>query len=100
MAFYTIHPREIQSICLKKRIMIVDIREFESYKAFHLKGAVSIPYSEDAVWERNFSKCRPILLYCEYGSTSLLAARRLGKKGFEVYTVIGGAKAIMKEYLK
>ena len=35
--------------------------------------------------------------YCDYGSTSLLAARKLAKAGYEVYTVVGGIHAI-KEY--
>ena len=46
---------------------------------------------------RCFLRNRALILYCEYGSTSLLAARQLGKEGYEVYTVIGGAKA-MQEY--
>ena len=35
--------------------------------------------------------------YSEYGSTSLLAARKLGKEGYEVYTVIGGANAMQEQ---
>ncbi len=46
----------------------------------------------------SFFKVPAALLYCEYGSTSLLAARKLGKKeGYEVYTVIGGANAMQEQ---
>ena len=69
MAFYTIHPRDIQNICFQKRVRVVDIREPQEYRKYH----------------------------CEYGSTSLLAARKLGKEGYEVYTVIGGANAMQEQ---
>lgn len=39
-------------------------------------------------------KNRPLVLYCDYGSTSLLAARKLGREGYEVYTVVGGIEAM------
>ena len=89
MAFYTIYPRDIQNICFQKRVRVVDIREPQ--------GAVNIPYSDEDSWCCRFSKYRPLLLYCEYGSTSLLAARKLGKEGYEVYTVIGGANAMQEQ---
>ena len=81
MAFYTIHPRDIQNICFQKRVRVVDIREPQEYRKYHYPGAVNIPYSDDDSWCCRFSKYRPLLLYCEYGSTSLLAARKLGKGG-------------------
>ena len=84
MAFYTIHPRDIQNICFQNR-------------KYHYPGAVNIPYSDEDSWCCRFSKYRPLLLYCEYGSTSLLAARKLGKEGYEVYTVIGGANAMQEQ---
>lgn len=97
MAFYTIYPRDIEMICRKKHAVIVDIRQPEDYKKYHLKGAVNVPFRDEQSWMRSFSKCRPVLLYCDYGSTSLFAARKLGKAGIEAYTVIGGVKAI-REY--
>lgn len=98
MPFYTIHPKDIQNICFQKKAWVVDIREPEEYRKFHYRGAVNIPFHDADNWSCHFSKCRPLILYCEYGSTSLFAARKMGKEGYEVYTVIGGAKA-MKEQL-
>ena len=97
MAFYTIYPRDIQNICFQKRVRVVDIREPQEYRKYHYPGAVNIPYSDEDSWCCRFSKYRPLLLYCEYGSTSLLAARKLGKEGYEVYTVIGGANAMQEQ---
>lgn len=97
MTFYTIHPREMRAILYQKHAIVVDIRDREAYKKFHFKNAVNLPYEEDECWLKNFSGRRTWILYCEHGSTSLLAAKRLGKLGYEVYTVIGGARAI-EEY--
>ena len=97
MGFQTIYPRDIERICKSRRAWIADIREPADYRAYHLRGAVNIPYREEEQWIYHFSRRRPVILYCEYGSTSLLAARRLGREGAEVYTVVGGVKA-MKEY--
>ena len=97
MAFYTIYPRDIQNICFQKRVRVVDIREPQEYRKYHYPGAVNIPYSDEDSWCCRFSKYRPLLLSCEYGSTSLLAARKLGKEGYEVYTVIGGANAMQEQ---
>lgn len=97
MTFNTIHPREMQEIIAKKHAVVVDIREREAYRNYHYKNAVNIPYEEDECWLSHFSGRRVWIFYCEHGSTSLLAARRLGREGCEVYTVIGGARAL-KEY--
>ena len=97
MGFYTIHPRDINMIQYRKNAVVVDIREPKEYQDYHYRRAVNRPYKEEDQWLSTFSKRRVYILYCEYGSTSLLAARRMGKAGYEVYTVIGGAHA-MREY--
>ena len=40
MGFYTIYPRDIQSVCFQKRARVVDIREPEAYRMYHYRGAV------------------------------------------------------------
>ncbi len=97
MAFYTIHPREVQEILEQKHAIIIDIRERADYQEYHLKRALNIPYEDKDNWVRNFRGRRTLILYCEHGSTSVLAARKLSKAGIEVYTVVGGVKAL-REY--
>lgn len=99
MAFYTIHPREISNILFQKRAVVIDVREREDYREYHYRGAVNCPYEEIDRWLYRFPRGRTLILYCEYGSTSLLAARRLSQEGYEVYTVVGGIRAI-KPYLE
>lgn len=96
MTFYTIHPREIEGVLLKKQALIIDVREREEYQKEHYRNALNCPYEELDCWMHRFPRKRALLLYCDYGSTSLLAARRLSKEGYEVYTVIGGMHAITR----
>lgn len=94
MEFYLIHPREISALVREKRAIIIDVREREAYRIFHYRNARNYPYEEIM----RHSLCLPrngiYILYCDYGSTSLLAARQLSKEGYEVYSVVGGMEAI------
>ena len=99
MAFSMIHPREVDQILRNERGILIDVREPEEYRMEHIYRARNCPYDQIDVWKNYFPKNRVLVMYCDYGSTSLLAARKLGKEGFEVYTVIGGIEA-MKNYQK
>lgn len=96
MSFYTIHPREVESIIFRKRAVIIDIRECEEYKLYHYRGARNYPYDEMEKWIFQLRKDRTYIIYCQYGSASMMAARRMSRQGFEVYTVVGGAQALQK----
>ena len=93
MRFQMIHPREIAHIQKHRGALVVDVREPERYAEEHWNGARNVPYEELERWLCRLP-ARPMILYCEYGSTSLLAARKLGAEGYEVYTVIGGFDAM------
>ena len=87
MTFYTIHPRELEDIMRRKHGILIDVREADS-------NARNLPYEKIDQWMHRLPKNRPLVLYCDYGSTSLLAARKLGREGYEVYTVVGGIEAM------
>lgn len=96
MVFYTIHPKEVKNIMTEKKAILIDVREREAYRQFHYRNARNLPFEEIDHWIHRIPCNRVLVLYCEYGSTSLLAARRLGKEGYHVYTVIGGIQALKK----
>lgn len=96
MKFHVIHPGEMAELLSQKRAAVIDVRERDSYRAYHYPGAFCGPYEEMELWMRRFPKRRPVIVYCEYGSTSLLAARRMAQEGYEVYTVAGGIGAIRR----
>lgn len=83
----------------KEKVLILDLRPPESYRQFHIENAVS--YSLDRIENGEYvlpmDYC--IILYCEKGGLSLIAARILGRDGFLACTVIGGMQAY-REYLR
>ena len=89
MTFYTIHPRELEDIMRRTLGILIDVREADSDP-----NARNLPYEKIDQWMHRLPKNRPLVLYCDYGSTSLLAARKLGREGYEVYTVVGGIEAM------
>ena len=96
MEFYLIHPREISALVREKRAIVIDVREREAYRIFHYQNARNYPYEEMMRRDLCLPKNRIFILYCDYGSTSLMAARQLSKDGYEVYSVVGGIEAIKK----
>lgn len=96
MNFFTIHPREMEQIICSKRAVVLDVREREVYRQGHYKGAYCCPYEELERFMRRLPRKCTLVVYCEYGSTSLLAARKLSAAGYEVYTVVGGMQAIRR----
>ena len=72
---------------------IIDVRSSQEYKEGHLDGAINIPYYEI---NKNIYKILPdtereIVLYCEAGSRSKRAYKRLVKLQYKnVYNLYGG----------
>ncbi|MCI5872770.1 MAG: rhodanese-like domain-containing protein [Clostridiales bacterium] len=98
MDYQIIQPREIEHIRKNRGAVMIDVREPEAYQQYHFPGARNFPYDSIEGWMQRLPRRRAMILYCDYGSTSLLAARKLGKAGYEVYTVVGGIEA-MKRFI-
>lgn len=79
----------------QEKILILDLRPPEEFRQFHIEQAIS--YSLDRIESGEF--CFPreycMILYCERGGLSLIAARILDREGFCAKTVIGGMQAYM-----
>lgn len=90
---------EALHLAKQEKVLILDLRPPENYRQFHIDHAVS--YSLDKIENGEF--CLPkeycIILYCERGGLSLMAARILDKEGFCAKTVIGGMQAY-REYMR
>ena len=88
----TISPKMLDYYVDNKKAFIIDLRGFDEFSQGHIKGAVSVPYEGGRFFFRP-PKDREIVLYCERGSHSLLAARELVRDGYRVRSVIGGINA-------
>ena len=72
---------------------IVDVRSLQEYNEGHLKGAINIPYYEidKNICNILYDTKREIVVYCQTGSRSKCAYRKLTKLKYEnVYNLYGG----------
>lgn len=97
--FETISAKEMDLMIHKKNCFIIDLRMPDEYIESHIKGAVNIPYYRLASCH-SLPMDMELILYCARGSTSMIAARELAKKGYHVKTVVGGIRAYRGRYLE
>ncbi|GAA4062876.1 rhodanese-like domain-containing protein [Amphibacillus indicireducens] len=72
--------------------LLLDVRSSEDYQAGHLAESISVPLEsmDEKLTRLNVKKETPIILYCQRGYRSQLAADRLIEAGYKyVYTVPG-----------
>ena len=73
--------------------VIVDVRSAQEYEEGHLDGSINIPYYDidENVNRLLKNKEQEIILYCEIGSRSKKAYKRLKKLNYKnVYNLYGG----------
>lgn len=90
MRFENISPDEIFESAKLEKALIVDLREHELYLSGHIPGAINVPYDFIENDDYYLPNTKTIILYCERGGQSLLAARTLSKKGYRILNVVGG----------
>lgn len=94
--FEMIQVKEIEEIAKRERAILIDLRDEKSYRKGHIKNARNFPITYIEEWRRTIPERIGLILYCEHGNQSLLAAKRLrGRKGM-VYTVTGGYQAWLR----
>lgn len=96
MDYKTVHIYELGNWLRNPKVILVDVREEKDYLHGHIPGAKCRPYGNIHQWMKEFSFNKKILLYCDYGSTSMLAAKKLTELGYDAYTLLGGYHAYRK----
>lgn len=91
-----ISMREIGNFVNRMGYLIIDLRSQRDYKEFHIETAVNIPYESIANGEVELPNNKILVLYCQHGGVSIVAAKRLMKKGYRVINTIGGMSAYEK----
>ena len=69
-------------------VYLIDVRPENEYRFSHIRYAINIPYEEGKKWK--LPQDKEIVVYCERGSTSMIAARELQKAGYHVVSVTVG----------
>lgn len=99
MDFELIKCKDAPSYLNRRDTFFVDLRQPEQYMEYHLPGACNYPYERMAEWERRLPAGQKIVLYCEHGNLSLMAAKRLARHGYRVAALIGGVDCFKRKNL-
>lgn len=77
----------------KDKLVVLDVRPHEEYKAGHIPGAVSIPLAELRKRIKELPKSKRIIAYCRGPLCALApeATRYLQSKGYKVKRLVDGA---------
>lgn len=92
MRFHNINIRHIMAEALNHGGIIVDVREREEFVEGHIPMAINLPLEEMRHNAISLPKGKVLLLYCETGGRSTLAASILANKGYRVINTVGGLK--------
>ena len=92
MEIETISAGELDKFYDSEKALVIDLRSPKEFARMHSDGAVNIPSDELENTER-LEKDKLLVLYCDRGSASLIAARELQARGYRVNSVVGGIRA-------
>lgn len=105
MDYMTITPDRFHEIINNaisaEKFMIIDLRDKQEYKEYHVKNAVNIEYDdfmETDDYYRIIDINKNIILYCDRGGRSIYAAKKLGAFGYNVRSLAGGINNYMNRY--
>lgn len=90
MKYESIPAKEIDLYIRKRNALIVDLRSKEEYKTKHILGAIHFEYDRLEKEYRRLPIYKTLILYCDRGAASTMAAKFLSDKGYRVKNVIGG----------
>lgn len=92
MKFQNTSIRNILNDALNYNGIIVDVRDRDDFAASHIPMAINLPLDDIQQEKVSLPKGKIIILYCENGGKSAMAARILAEKGYRVINTIGGLK--------
>lgn len=80
--------------CGKEAFVLLDVRQTREFEAVHIDGAVNIPMPDLRTEHKRLDRSAPIVVICNTGHRSSLAASILKRNGFtDVANVAGGMTA-------
>ncbi len=97
MNFELIKCKDAPAYLQRRDTFFVDLRLPEQYQEYHLPGAHNYPYEYLSEWENRLPMGRMIILYCEHGNLSLMAAKRLSRRGYHTAALIGGVRCFISQ---
>ena len=96
-----IGPQDVVRL-MNQNALVLDLRPAEAFAAGHLAGARNLPFEQIAQAGETLKKYKekPVVVYCDTGTNSGPAARKLAEQGFtKAVNLRGGIEAWRAENL-
>ncbi len=93
MKFETISAKDLDQYVNNSSYLIVDLREKKDYEKGHIEGAIHMDYDDIEHNAVSLPYDKIIIMYCDRGGLSLMAAKKLSVLGYRIISVIGGMKS-------
>lgn len=90
MRYQLLSKDEFRRAIGRGRTILIDLRSPGDYRRWHIAGAVNKSLERIEEWSAGLDRSMRIFVYCSHGNESILAARYLGSRGFQVASLIGG----------
>lgn len=97
MEFQTVGIRQFNEYRKHPDTWVIDLRSKEEFEEVHVEGARNIPYEELNMFRKYLPKDKLYLLYCDRGSSSLMAAKELSRDGYRTATLVGGIQVVLQK---
>jgi rhodanese-related sulfurtransferase len=83
----------------RERYQFLDVRQAYEFEAGHVEGAVHMTLQEVPTRYKELDRRRPVVVTCQVGQRSALAAEFLTGKGFTAHNLEGGLESWIEEGL-
>jgi rhodanese-related sulfurtransferase len=83
----------------RERYQFIDVRKAYEFEAGHVEGAVHMTLQEVPARYEELNRDRPVVVTCQVGQRSALAAEFLADKGFTAHNLEGGLESWVEEGL-
>lgn len=89
---HVIEPTAYAAAIADQSVTIIDVRTPEEYATGHIPGAVNINVQSDTFAQaiQQYSKKKPIYIYCQSGRRSAKASEQMKAMGFKNITDLNG----------
>ena len=93
MGLCLISAKEIGEYRRRWHALVIDLRDYDDYRQWHIPGAQNVPVEELESFMKEIPYSRMVIFYCEYGNTSIQEGCRYVKRGYRICSVAGGIDA-------
>lgn len=101
MMYQTITMRQLEGyLDAEEDILLIDLRNRDSFACCHIKQAVNIPYEELEMNLEGLPRDRLLVFYCSRGGQSMLACNHLSACGYCVLNIANGLSCYRGKYLE